>query len=1009
MNDSPITKGGPPRILMADAPEQAWDDPAWTSLCRHARTLGFNGVLVPRPWTTGPQEDGQEDAGLLGEAGPETVEHALARLAAISAAEGLNFYMDVEPGDAPLLDGWAARLAQWLQAGVRGFRCLGVKGEASADWRRLVGEARDRAGCGSFMAWTPGMGAEDVRMLREAGFDATFLSLPWWDYRSGWLAEEHARLSTVAPVIAPVTHDGPACVQADAGEPAAAWRRCVWTAAICGSGVLVSHEVLRAGEEAELRIMNEWLAARRDEGEPLSILTGPLSPCTSLFRNGAGVVLNPSSEQEAPLDWPMLRARLPDSYSDIQLPSDAAEASLGPADCLRFSARRASKVRPASSSMAEKRKLGLGLMSGPRIAIESVQPSVDSGRFAIKATLGQTLNVEADIFMDGHDSLRASVAWRPADETHWQEAPMEHLGNDRWRAAITPVRLGRHVFVVKAWLDVWESYRVGVRKKREAKADIALDLQEGRALLSEAAHRARREMPEAAALVQSLLDESDETGADVLLSDSTAQAMARMDARPFETLSDEVHSLMAERREASFSSWYELFPRSQAQVPGQHGTFSDVRRRLGAIRDMGFDVLYFPPIHPIGRTNRKGRNNALVASPEDPGSPYAIGSEEGGHDAIHPQLGTLSEFRELMHDARAHGLEIALDFAIQCSPDHPWLSEHRNWFNWRPDGSLRYAENPPKRYEDIVNPDFYQGSQPKARASLWRALRDIVLYWTEQGVRIFRVDNPHTKPLPFWEWMLGEVHARHPDVIFLSEAFTRPRMMYRLAKLGFSQSYTYFTWRNDKRELTAYIEELASSPAAESFRPNFFVNTPDINPYFLQTSGRAGFLIRAALAATLSGSWGVYSGFELCEARSLPGREEYMDSEKYELRSWDWDRPGHIIAEIAQLNRIRKGNPALWSHLGVRFHTVHDDQVLFFSKSTREGDNIILAAISLDPHAAHRAWAELPLWSWGLDDDAGVLLEDVCAESQFELRGKHHEIELTPERPYLIWRIRRLG
>ena len=1006
MNESPITSCESDRILLVDAPEQTWSDSAWRRTCRHARTLGFNGIMAPCGQARHPRTVGAAE-GMADPDAHETMDHTLARLAAVCAEEALQFYLDVAPADIALPSDRTKCLAQWLAVGVRGFCCRHVARSTPADWRSLIGEVRGKAGGGRFLAWTPGMSADQVKALRGAGFDATFLSLPWWDFRSGWLAEEHARLSSVAPVIVPVTADGPACLQADAGDPGMAWRRCVWTAAVSGSGVLVSDRVLRAGAVDELRAMNEWLGSRRDDGEALTMLTGSLSACTALIRGGAGVVLNPSSEQTAPVDWPLLRARLPDGYSDIQLPCAETHASLAPAACMRFTARRALPVRPASSSMAEKRKLGLGAMSGSRIAIESIEPLVDGGRFAVKATPGQTLGIEADIFMDGHDRLAACVAWRAADESGWQEVRMEPLGNDRWRAVFTPVRLGRHVFAIRAWLDSWESYRIATLKKRDAGADITLDLLEGLALLRDAAHRARRQSSDGARTLQDVLD-SGETDADALLSDATAHAMAQMDARPFETMSDEVH-VMVERRKAGFSSWYELFPRSQAAEPGRHGSFQDVRGRLAAIRDMGFDVLYFPPIHPIGRTNRKGRNNALAAAAGDPGSPYAIGSEEGGHDALHPQLGSLDDFKELLDDARGHGLEVALDFAIQCSPDHPWLAEHRNWFNWRPDGSLRYAENPPKRYEDIVNPDFYQGSQPKPRASLWRALRDIVLYWAGQGVRIFRVDNPHTKPLPFWEWMLGEVHARHPDVIFLSEAFTRPRMMHRLAKLGFSQSYTYFTWRNDKRELTTYMEELASSPLAESFRPNFFVNTPDINPYFLQASGRAGFLIRAALAATLSGSWGVYSGFELCEARALPGREEYMDSEKYELRSWDWDRPGNIIAEISRLNRIRQANPALWTHLGVRFHTVHDDEVLFFSKTTQEGDNIVLVAISLDPHSSRKAWLELPLWSWGLADNAHLQLDDLCSEAQFELHGKHHEIELTPERPYLVWRIRRLG
>jgi starch synthase (maltosyl-transferring) len=424
---------------------------------------------------------------------------------------------------------------------------------------------------------------------------------------------------------------------------------------------------------------------------------------------------------------------------------------------------------------------------------------------------------------------------------------------------------------------------------------------------------------------------------------------------------------------------------------------------LPAISAMGFDVLYLPPIHPIGRTNRKGRNNSPRAEPSDPGSPYAIGSREGGHDAIHPALGTLDDFRRLRDAAAEHGMELALDFAVQCAPDHPWLREHPDWFDWRPDGSIRYAENPPKKYEDIVNVDFYAGS---AVPLLWLTLRDIVLFWAGEGVRLFRVDNPHTKPLPFWEWMIGEVRARFPDAVFLAEAFTRPKVMYRLAKIGFSQSYTYFTWRNSKAELTEYVTELTTT-ARDFFRPHFFVNTPDINPVFLQTSGRPGFLIRAALAATLSGLFGVYSGFELCEARALPGREEYASSEKYEIRAWNWEAPGNIIAEITRLNQIRRANPALQTHLGVSFHNAFNDQVLYYSKATPDLQNVILVAVNLDPHFPRECDIEVPLWLWGMSDSASVAVTDLMAGHRFTWNGKIQHIRLDPAMmPFAIWRIR---
>jgi len=421
------------------------------------------------------------------------------------------------------------------------------------------------------------------------------------------------------------------------------------------------------------------------------------------------------------------------------------------------------------------------------------------------------------------------------------------------------------------------------------------------------------------------------------------------------------------------------------------------------IRDMGFDVLYFPPIHPIGTQFRKGRNNALRAEPGDPGSPYAIGSPEGGHDAIHPQLGTREDFRRLVAAAAEHGLEIALDFAIQCSQDHPWLKEHPGWFSWRPDGTIRYAENPPKKYQDIVNVDFYAA---EAVPSLWLALRDVVVGWVEEGVKSFRVDNPHTKPLPFWQWLIANVRSQHPEVIFLAEAFTKPAMMARLGKVGYAQSYTYFTWRNTKQELREYFEELNQPPWSQCYRPNFFVNTPDINPFFLHTSGRAGFLIRAALATMGSGLWGMYSGFELCEATPLPGKEEYMDSEKYEIRPRDFTQPGNIIAEIAQLNRIRRQNRALQTHLGVAFFNCWNDNILYFAKRTPERDNYILVAISLDPHNAQEANFELPLWELGLDDDADTVGEDLMNGHRWTWHGKTQWMRIEPwHQPFGIWRI----
>ena len=643
----------------------------------------------------------------------------------------------------------------------------------------------------------------------------------------------------------------------------------------------------------------------------------------------------------------------------------------------------------------------------PRIAIESVEPVVEAGRFAAKAVCGQPVTFRAVIFADGHDRLAGELLWRQRFETHWRRLPLEPLGNDHWQASLVPTRVGRLVFVIEAWWDEYASYCHDLQKKHQAGVPVGLELQEGAAHLQAALARVDEEAAREIRWLLERLDELDDDGRVVLLlSHDTQRLMEATAARPYRVRSPE-YPLEVERPLAEFASWYELFPRSVTPDPQRHGTFRDVLGRLPEIVAMGFDVLYFPPIHPIGHTHRKGRNNALVAEADDPGSPYAIGSEEGGHEAIHPQLGSMEDFRELVETARSLGLEIALDFAIQCSPDHPWLREHPGWFGWRADGSLRHAENPPKKYEDIVNVDFYAAG---ALPELWLALRDVVEGWVGHGVTLFRVDNPHTKPLPFWEWLIADIRGRHPEVIFLAEAFTRPAMMARLGKLGFSQSYSYFTWRNTKQELQTYFTELNEPPWRDCYRPNFFVNTPDINPYFLHHAGRAGFLIRAALAATGSGLWGMYSGFEICEAAPIPGKEEYLDSEKYQIKPRNFRAPGNIVAEIAQLNLIRRRNPALQTHLGFQAYTAWSDQILYFGKRTLERDNFILVAVSLDPHHAQEAHFELPLWEFDLPDDASLHGEDLMNGHQWTWHGKVQWMRIEPwHLPFGIWRIRPEG
>lgn len=632
----------------------------------------------------------------------------------------------------------------------------------------------------------------------------------------------------------------------------------------------------------------------------------------------------------------------------------------------------------------------------PRIAIENIRPTVNGGRFAAKAIAGRPISVQAVIFVDGHPRISAQVLWRQLGESQWRQVELTAAGNDEWSAQITVDRPGRVEFYIEAWLDSYLNLREEISKKRLAGVNVAVEMMELLALLGT--------QPDSETLLTRLQDsEGQEARLKLLLEDGDFRQF-RSPAFRQHTSRSRVFLLDVDRRLAEFGSWYELFPRSQTEDAARHGTFDDVIKRLPDIVAMGFDILYFPPIHPIGAVNRKGPNNSLVAGDDDPGSPYAIGSSEGGHEAIHPELGTLEDFLRLVAAAKDAGLEIALDFAIQCSPDHPWLKQHPEWFSWRPDGSLRYAENPPKKYEDIVNVEFYAvGSMP----ALWLALRDVVLTWVERGVKIFRVDNPHTKPLPFWEWLMADVRSRDPDVIFLAEAFTRPAMMRRLGKAGFSQSYTYFTWRNTREELEQYMLELNSPAWRDCYRPNFFVNTPDINPFFLQHSGRAGFLIRAVLATMGSGSWGMYSGFEICESAAIPGKEEYLNSEKYEIRPRDYQQAGNIVAEITRLNTIRHQNVALQTHLGLEVYSVSNDNIILFGKRTADLSNFILIAVSLDPFNAQEAEFEIPLWEFGLPDHADLQGEDLMNGHRWVWHGKRQWMRIEPwHLPFGIWRIR---
>ena len=585
--------------------------------------------------------------------------------------------------------------------------------------------------------------------------------------------------------------------------------------------------------------------------------------------------------------------------------------------------------------------------TGPRFRIEDIFPCIDGGRYPVKRTAGEIVEVWADIFREGHDVIAAALLWRPEAESEWRREPMRFDSNDRWHGRFIPPQPGWYLFAIEAWTDTYATWRKEFRLKQSAGQDVALEAIEGQQLLIELKPRDATAQHAVEAAVKEFTASSDPS---LLLDDNVAAAMEKTETRPDLTRSHVV-PLVADRARARAGAWYEMVPRSQSPEPGRHGTFDDCIARLPEVAGLGFDVLYLTPIHPIGRVNRKGKNNTLNAGPDDPGSFYAIGNEDGGHDAVHPQLGTLADFRRLVEACHQHDMEIALDFAVQCAPDHPWLKEHPEWFSTRPDGSFRFAENPPKKYEDIVNPDF----NCTDRIALWEALRDVILFWVEQGVRIFRVDNPHTKPFPFWEWMIHDVQSRHPDVLFLAEAFTRPKVMKALAKLGFSQSYTYFTWRTEKDEIQAYLSELTRYPERDYYRPNFFVTTPDINPVQLQTGETWLFKTRAALAATLSGNYGIYNGFELIEHEPIPGREEFINSEKYELKTRDWNKPGNIKDYLRRLNSTRRDNPALLQTANLRFLQVDDGAVTGFLKEAVDGGNAVACAIALS-NTPHEFW-----------------------------------------------------
>ena len=921
-----------------------------------------------------------------------------------------------------------------LESGVLGFRCVAAHRLPPDIWRALIRAVRAEAPRAFFSADTLGAPIDAAIRLRGVGFDFIFNSVAWWDWHSAWFIEQHDMQRRIAPTIGfPLPPHGEAVRWATVGrnepaEIAARYRQLYALAAFCSSGLIVpmGYEAGWApGAPAEplfdlADFITAFNAARREcpallTDGPLQLLSPADDPVVAMARSSnderswAFVLLNRDADTARGVVTDTLLAAagecplaLVATGPDGQTPIAAPEIALEPMAARLLTG----DTGPAPTGADRPPPAGLhhpSWRADARIAIGDVSPVIDAGRFPVKRIVGDRVEITADILRDGHDKLAAIVKYRRVEEAAWRWTAMHHVENDRWGGSFSADGIGRYLFAVEAWTDHFVSWRSETEKKRDAGQDIAVELIEGRALVAAAMTRAgSKDQPIFDAILGTVDAAAPEDCTDLLMSRLVGNLMARWPDRSDVVSSEPELEIVVGREAARFAAWYEMFPRSQGRIPERGASFDDCISRLPDIAELGFDVVYLVPIHPIGRINRKGRDNAVTAAPGDPGSPYAIGAAEGGHCAVHPELGTIEDFRRFVAAAAGHGMEVALDFAVQCAPDHPWTRDHPQWFVFRPDGTIKYAENPPKKYQDIVNVDFYNPD----REALWRELRDVFLFWAREGVRIFRVDNPHTKPVPFWEWCIREVQAEYPDTIFLSEAFTRPKIMKLLAKAGFTQSYSYFTWRNTKHELTEYLTELTQGPERECMQPNFFTNTPDILPKILQDGGRPAFRMRFVLAATLSPAYGIYNGFELCENTAIPGTEEYLHSEKYEYKVWDWDRPGNIKAEIATLNRFRRDNPALRLFTNLVFCDTDDEHVLAYLKQTPDRGNIVLVVLNLDPFAPHEALVTLPLHDLGVAPDDRFHLDEALSGVTYDGRGAHHRFRLDPQlHPALVFRL----
>jgi starch synthase (maltosyl-transferring) len=636
-----------------------------------------------------------------------------------------------------------------------------------------------------------------------------------------------------------------------------------------------------------------------------------------------------------------------------------------------------------------------------RVIIENVQPLVDGGLYPAKRTVGETVQVSASIFGDGHDHIRASVLYKKDGATKWNSIELQPTYNDEWQATFKVEEHGKYVFTIHAWIDHFDTWYDGFKKKAAAKVDVKVELMEGAVFLKTLTENGKPNLLNLATKLENTSKHQE--AIELVLSDGFAQIVKDYPLKENETKLDEEIEIVVEHAKANFSAWYEFFPRSSSLEKGKHGTFQDCAKLLPRVAAMGFDVLYFPPIHPIGKLNRKGKNNNVKAKAGEAGSPWAIGSDEGGHKSILPELGTLDDFKKLVKDAKGLGIDIAMDIAFQCAPDHPYVTEHPDWFKQRPDGSIQYAENPPKKYQDIYPFNF----ETDDWKNLWEELKSVFFFWIEQGVTIFRIDNPHTKPIPFWQWVIAEVQKTHPDIIFLAEAFTRPKIMSSLGKVGFTQSYTYFTWRVTKQEIIDYMNDLVFGASRNYFRPNFWPNTPDILPFHLQNRGEDSFIFRYALAATLSSNYGVYGpSYEFYENTAMEGKEEYFNSEKYEVRHYDWKKTNRMTDIMSLLNKLRKENAALQSTWNIQFCPIENNQLIAYLKATDDLSNVILTIVNLDPNGKQSGYVQLPKARLGLGDKINVKLHDLMTDEHYMWTQEWNFVELSPGKmPFHLFKL----